>query len=111
MQVVRFFFFSSRRRHTRLQGDWSSDVCSSDLVCGDSEMAEGSMWEAFAAAAHENLDNLIAIIDVNRLGQRGETMLGWNTAAYVRRAEAFGWRALEIDGHDVAAIDEAFQEA
>jgi transketolase len=80
-------------------------------VCGDSEMAEGSMWEAFAAAAHENLDNLIAIIDVNRLGQRGETMLGWNTAAYVRRAEAFGWRALEIDGHDVAAIDEAYQEA
>jgi transketolase len=80
-------------------------------VCGDSEMAEGSMWEAFAAAAHENLDNLIAIIDVNRLGQRGETMLGWNTAAYVRRAEAFGWRAIEIDGHDVAAIDEAFQQA
>src|SRR2546421_12357508 len=80
-------------------------------VCGDSEMAEGSMWEAFAAAAHESLDNLIAIIDVNRLGQRGETMLGWNTATYVRRAEAFGWRALEIDGHDVAAIDQAYQEA
>jgi transketolase len=80
-------------------------------VCGDSEMAEGSMWEAFAAASHENLDNLTAIIDVNRLGQRGETMLGWNTAAYVRRAEAFGWRAIEIDGHDVAAIDEAFQAA
>ena len=80
-------------------------------VCGDSEMAEGSMWEAFAAASHENLDNLIAIIDVNRLGQRGETMLGWNTATYVRRAEAFGWRAIEIDGHDVAAIDQAYAAA
>ncbi len=81
------------------------------VVCGDSEMAEGSMWEAFAAASHEGLDNLTAIIDVNRLGQRGETMLGWNTATYARRAEAFGWRAIEIDGHDVTEIDAAFQHA
>jgi transketolase len=81
------------------------------VLCGDSEMAEGSMWEAFAAAAHEGLDNLVAIIDVNRLGQRGETMLGWNTAAYVARAEAFGWRAIEIDGHDVGAIDAAYEQA
>ena len=79
------------------------------VVCGDSEMAEGSMWEAFAAASHEGLDNLTAIIDVNRLGQRGETMLGWNTATYARRAEAFGWRAIEIDGHDVTEIDAAFE--
>ena len=81
------------------------------VLCGDSEMAEGSMWEAFAAAAHESLDNLTAIIDVNRLGQRGETMLGWNTAAYKARAEAFGWRAIEIDGHDVAEIDAAYEHA
>jgi transketolase len=81
------------------------------VVCGDSEMAEGSMWEAFAAASHEGLDNLTAIIDVNRLGQRGETMLGWNTGTYARRAEAFGWRAIEIDGHDVTEIDAAFQHA
>ena len=81
------------------------------VLCGDSEMAEGSIWEAFDHASHEALDNLIAIIDVNRLGQRGETMLGWNTAAYARRAEAFGWRALEIDGHDVAQIDRAYEEA
>jgi transketolase len=80
-------------------------------LCGDSEMAEGSMWEAFAAAAHESLDNLVAIIDVNRLGQRGETMLGWNTAAYAARAEAFGWRAIEVDGHDVAEIDAAYEHA
>jgi transketolase len=81
------------------------------VLCGDSEMAEGSMWEAFAAASHENLDNLIAIIDMNRLGQRGETMLGWNSAVYAARAEAFGWRAIEIDGHDVEAIDDAYERA
>ncbi|HEY3764065.1 MAG TPA: transketolase [Gaiellales bacterium] len=80
-------------------------------LCGDSEMAEGSMWEAFAAASHEGLDNLIAIIDVNRLGQRGETMLGWRTEVYAKRAEAFGWRAIEIDGHDVTEIDAAFEQA
>ncbi len=81
------------------------------VVCGDSEMAEGSMWEAFAAASHENLDNLVAIIDMNRLGQRGETMLGWNSSVYAARAEAFGWRAIEIDGHDVEAIDDAYERA
>jgi transketolase len=81
------------------------------VLCGDGEMAEGSIWEAFDHASHEALDNLIAIIDVNRLGQRGETMLGWNTGAYARRAEAFGWRALEIDGHDIAQIDNAYEQA
>lgn len=82
------------------------------VLCGDSEMAEGSMWEAFEHASFEHLDNLIAIIDVNRLGQRGETMHGWDTGSYVRRAEATGWLAVELDnGHDVAAIDEAFSTA
>jgi transketolase len=81
------------------------------VVCGDSELAEGSMWEAFEHAGHEALDNLVAILDINRLGQRGETMDGWNTAAYAQRLEAFGWRALVIDGHDIAEIDNAYQEA
>jgi len=80
-------------------------------LCGDSEMAEGSMWEAFEAAAHNGLDNLIAIIDVNRWGQTGETMHGWDLDAYRKRAEAFGWKAIEIDGHDIAAIDRAFAKA
>jgi transketolase len=80
-------------------------------LCGDSEMAEGSMWEAFEHAGFHGLDNLTAIIDVNRLGQTGETMHGWDLDAYRRRAEAFGWRAIEIDGHDVAAIDRAFARA
>ncbi|MGH3038323.1 MAG: transketolase [Gaiellaceae bacterium] len=80
-------------------------------LCGDSEMAEGSMWEAFEHAAHSKLDNLTAIIDVNRLGQRGETMHGWDLDSYVRRAEACGWHAISIDGHDVDAIDAAYAEA
>jgi transketolase len=81
------------------------------VLCGDSEMAEGSMWEAFEHASHFELDNLTAIIDVNRLGQRGETMVGWNLDRYVARAEAFGWNAIEVDGHDVEAIDDAFSRA
>jgi transketolase len=80
-------------------------------LCGDSEMSEGSMWEAFEHAAHSKLDNLTAIIDVNRLGQRGETMHGWDLDSYVRRAQAFDWHAIAIDGHDVAAIDAAYAEA
>jgi transketolase len=81
------------------------------VLCGDSEMAEGSMWEAFEHAAHYELDNLTAIIDVNRLGQRGETMVGWNLDRHVARAEAFGWKAIEVDGHDVEAIDSAYADA
>jgi hypothetical protein len=81
------------------------------VLTGDSELAEGSIWEAFARAGHAGLDNLIAIVDVNRLGQSGETMLGWDTVAYAARARAFGWRAIEIDGHDVEAIDRAYREA
>jgi transketolase len=81
------------------------------VICGDSEMAEGSMWEAAEHAAFYELDNLTAIIDVNRLGQRGETMHGWDLSSYTRRLEAFGWQAIEIDGHDVAAIDAAYREA
>ena len=80
------------------------------VLCGDSEMAEGSMWEAFEHAGHYGLDNLTAIIDVNRLGQRGETMVGWKTDVYVERATAFGWHAIEIDGHDLEQIDRAYAE-
>jgi transketolase len=80
-------------------------------LCGDSEMAEGSMWEAFEAAGFRELDNLTAIIDVNRLGQTGETMHGWDLDAYANRARAFGWEAIEIDGHDVVQIDQAMAQA
>ncbi len=80
-------------------------------LMGDSETAEGSVWEAMAAASAHGVDNLIGIIDMNRLGQRGPTMLGWDGDTYARRAQAFGWNTLEIDGHDVGAIDEAFTAA
>ena len=81
------------------------------VLCGDSEMAEGSMWEALDKASYYHLSNLIALIDVNRLGQRGPTELSWDLDAYARRAEAFGARVLQIDGHDVNAIDAALAEA
>jgi transketolase len=80
-------------------------------LCGDSEIAEGSQWEALEHAAHFELDNLVAVFDVNRLGQRGETMHGWDLDSYANRARAFGCHAIEIDGHDVEAIDRAYAEA
>ena len=80
-------------------------------LMGDSEVAEGSVWEAMANASHHGVDNLIAIVDVNRLGQRGPTMLRWDLDTYAARALAFGWHAIQVDGHDVAAIDGAFNEA
>lgn len=81
------------------------------VVSGDSEMAEGSVWEAVEHAAHEHLDNLTLVIDVNRLGQRGPTRHEWDLGAYSRRLHAFGWHTIEVDGHDVGAVDAAFNEA
>ncbi|WP_141735513.1 transketolase [Oligoflexus tunisiensis] len=81
------------------------------VLLGDSEMSEGSIWEAFEKASYYKLDHLIAILDMNRLGQRGETELGWDSKAYATRARAFGWRAIEVDGHDLVAIDQAYREA
>ena len=81
------------------------------VLMGDSETAEGSIWEALNTASYYKLDNLIGIIDVNRLGQRGETELGWNTRAYADRVRAFGCHAIEIDGHNLEEIDKAYTEA
>jgi transketolase len=81
------------------------------VLCGDSEMAEGSMWEAFQHAAFYKLGNLTAILDMNRLGQTRETMDGWHGDHYAARAEAFGWHAIQIDGHDPEEIDQAYKEA
>ncbi|KUM85617.1 MULTISPECIES: transketolase [Streptomyces] len=81
------------------------------VLCGDSELAEGSIWEAAEHAGHEHLDNLTAIVDVNRLGQRGPTRHGHDLDAYARRFQAFGWHTVEVDGHDVDAIDRAYGEA
>ncbi|GAA2249229.1 transketolase [Streptomyces ruber] len=82
------------------------------VLCGDSELAEGSIWEAAEQAGFEDLDNLTAIVDVNRLGQRGETRHGHDLDAYARRFRAFGWHVVEVgDGHDVDAVDRAYGEA
>src|SRR6185437_6737377 len=81
------------------------------VLCGDSETAEGSIWEAIDKASYYRLGNLTAIVDVNRLGQRGPTELEWDLDRYTARVEAFGARPLVIDGHDLTAIDEAVTEA
>jgi transketolase len=81
------------------------------VLCGDSEMSEGSMWEALDKASHYKLSNLVAIVDVNRLGQRGPTALSWDVETYARRVEAFGARPLVVDGHDVRAVDAALRLA
>jgi transketolase len=81
------------------------------VLMGDSEVVEGSVWEAMANASFHHARNLVGILDMNRLGQRGPTMLEWEGEVYAQRAEAFGWRSLRIDGHDVAAIDQAYTQA
>jgi transketolase len=80
------------------------------VLLGDSEMAEGSNYEAMELATYYNLTNLVAIVDVNRLGQRGETMYGWDTEVYKKRFEAFGWSTVVIDGHSINEITEAFKK-
>jgi len=80
-------------------------------VCGDGEVAEGSIWEAAAFSSYYKLSNLVCIVDINRLGQSGETMLGHDDNAYKKRFESFGWRAVCIDGHDISKIIKAFQDA
>ncbi len=81
------------------------------VLLGDSEMAEGSQYEAMEIAAYYKLDNLIGIMDVNRLGQRGETMYGHDLAAYERRASSFGWETVIIDGHSMEDIISAYEKA
>lgn len=80
-------------------------------LLGDSEMAEGSNWEALELGGFYHLSNIVAILDMNRLGQRGQTMLGWDGPRYAERARAFGWHAIEIDGHNLDQINQAYAEA
>lgn len=80
------------------------------VLMGDSEIAEGSVWEAMEIATHYKLDNLIGIIDVNRLGQRGETLLGHDIKTYQKRVEAFGWKTWVVDGHNLERVIGVFRE-
>ncbi|HEX9049149.1 MAG TPA: transketolase [Anaeromyxobacter sp.] len=81
------------------------------VLLGDSEMAEGSVYEALELGGFYGLARVVAILDMNRLGQRGPTMLQWDGEAYAERARAFGWNALVVDGHDRVAIDRAYADA
>ena len=90
----------------RIESDYRTYV-----LLGDGECAEGSVWEAAEVAAHERLDNLCAIIDVNGLGQSRATQYEHDTDSFVRRFEAFGWWARSIDGHDMGQILAALDEA
>lgn len=80
------------------------------VLLGDSELAEGSNWEAAALASYYKLSNLIAIVDINRLGQRGETMNGHDLSAYAAKFQAFGWQTRQIDGHDHQEIARAWED-
>lgn len=80
------------------------------VLLGDSEMAEGQVWEAMELAAYYNLNNLVAILDANRLGQRGETMYGHDIEVYDQKATTFGWNTIVIDGHNLDEIKTAFSQ-
>lgn len=80
------------------------------VLLGDSEMSEGSVWEAIQLASHYRLDNLTGILDVNRLGQRGETMYGHDLSAYAKRVSSFGWETLLVDGHSITDIMSAYKK-
>ena len=81
------------------------------VLLGDSEMAEGSQWETMQLAAHYKLDNLVGVLDVNRLGQRGETLYGHDLMAYENRIAAFGWETILVDGHSFPEVLAAFDRA
>jgi transketolase len=81
------------------------------VLLGDSELAEGSIWESVASASYYEMNNLIAIVDVNRLGQRGETMYGHHIDSYKKKFEAFGWNTISIDGHNLEEVLESIHKA
>ncbi|MEP6958512.1 MAG: transketolase [Nitrospirota bacterium] len=81
------------------------------VLMGDGESVEGSVWEAADVARHHRLDNLCAIIDVNRLGQSDPTMLQHDMESYRVRWAGFGWHAIVVDGHNLSALLTAFDDA
>ena len=93
-----------------LQKDFEKEDNYPNVWCllGDSEMAEGSIWEAMNCASYYKLNNLIAIVDLNRLGQRGETQIGHHTDILEAKALAFGWEVYVIDGHNLEKIKDCY---
>jgi len=80
------------------------------VLLGDSEIAEGQVWEAVELSGYYQVENLIAIVDINRLGQRGQTMLGWDVSSYQKRFESFSWQTFLVDGHNLEEIDKTYRE-
>src|SRR3989344_3162004 len=80
------------------------------VLMGDSECAEGSVWEAIQLASYYQLNNLCAIVDINKLGQRGETMLSHHLESYKKRFESFGWQSIAITGHSIPKILKALKK-
>lgn len=79
------------------------------VLLGDGELAEGQVWEAANFAAYRQLDNLVAIADINRLAQSGETMFGDQVEQYAERFRSFGFEVMVVDGHNLAQIEQAFE--
>uniref|UniRef100_A0A8C8A5C8 Transketolase n=1 Tax=Oryzias sinensis TaxID=183150 RepID=A0A8C8A5C8_9TELE len=80
-------------------------------MLGDGECSEGSVWEAMAFASYYKLDNLVAILDINRLGQSEPAPLQHDMETYRKRCEAFGWNTYVVEGHDVEELCKAFWQA
>jgi len=91
--------------HTRQQDYYTY------VLLGDSECTEGSVWEAVQLASYYKTHRLIAIVDVNRLGQTGQTVDGHVTHSLFQKFHAFGWHVLEVDGHDIQDLGDAFKKA
>jgi len=81
------------------------------VVIGDAEMQEGSNWEAMNFASYYKLDNVVVLVDCNRLGQSAATSLNHDVDAHAARFKAFGFNTLTVDGHDIASISEALKTA
>jgi len=81
------------------------------ILMGDSELAEGSIWEAAAVAAYHKLDHLIGIVEVNRLGQSVQVMGGVDLSYYSRKFEAFGWHTFTVNGHNIEELITIFEKA
>lgn len=94
-----------RAKNHNKQEDVATRIPVTYVLLGDSEVAEGQVWEAAAAASYYNVGNLVAILDINRLGQRGETMLSWDIDTYKKRFESFGWNTIVVeDGNNLEAV-------
>ncbi len=94
---------NSFKKNQRLPTVW--------VLLGDSELAEGQIWESIQIASYYQVNNLVALVDINRLGQRGETMVGWDLEKYQKRFTAFGWHVVVVDdGHNFLKIKEGFNQ-